>query len=115
MASRKYMPKESEIQKAILDYLRLVCKIFCYKNNTTGIYKKSTNSYIPSQSVGCPDITAIINGKYIGIEVKRPGGKVSPEQLKFGEYIKEAGGEYWVVYSVEDCEEQIKKILEEKV
>jgi hypothetical protein len=92
--------KESDIQKTILDYLTLR-GIFHYKNNTAGIYKQATGSYIPSPSVGAPDIVAVIGGKYIGIEVKRPGGKMSEHQLRFKENLERAGGIYWIFDSID--------------
>jgi hypothetical protein len=39
---------------------------------------------------------------YIGIEVKRPGGKLSPHQERFRDNLQQAGGVYVVAYSVED-------------
>lgn len=92
---------ESQIQKVIMEYLTAK-RIFHFKVNTTGIYKQSTGSYIPSGSVGCPDIIAIMNGKFIGIEVKAPKGKVSEAQKKFGEKIESAGGVYIVARSVDE-------------
>ncbi len=84
-----------------MDYLTLR-GIFHYKNNTTGIYKVATGSYIPSQSVGAPDITCIVKGIYVGLEVKRPKGKHSDAQKRFGEAIISAGGAYYVVHSLDE-------------
>jgi hypothetical protein len=42
----KFKEKESGIQKAILDYLRLR-KVFCWKQNTSGIYQPKTGGWIP--------------------------------------------------------------------
>lgn len=103
--------RERDIQKAILDFLRLK-NIFCYKNNVSGIYKPSTGSYIPSQSSGSPDIIAIIKGKYIGIEVKRPGNKMSPLQLAFKEKVENAGGIYWCFDSLDIAVNIIVSYLE---
>lgn len=94
---------EKDIQKSIIDYLRRR-GIFFWKNNTAGIYKKSTGSYIPSQSVGAPDICVIHNGKFIGLEVKQPTGKQSPGQIEFERKILNAGGFYYVVTSINDVQ-----------
>ena len=51
--------RERDIQKAILDFLTLKL-IFHYKNNTAGIYKQATGTYIQSRIVGAPDIVAVI-------------------------------------------------------
>ena len=92
--------KESDIQKSILDFLTLK-GIFHYKNSTVGIYKQATATYIPSPSVGAPDIVAVIAGKFIGIEVKRPGGKMSDHQEAFRTALEKAGGVYWCVDSLD--------------
>ncbi|MEA0565134.1 VRR-NUC domain-containing protein [Lysinibacillus irui] len=54
------------------------------------------------QKSGVPDILACINGKFVGIEVKRPGGVVSELQKYNIEKIQAAGGVAFVAYSVED-------------
>ena len=41
---------------------------------------------------GTPDVLACLNGRFIGIEVKKPGGKASPLQKVQLRKIKEAGG-----------------------
>lgn len=92
---------ERLIQEAIMEYLTAK-RIFHFKVNTTGIYKKSTGSYIPSGSVGCPDIIAIVGGQFIGIEVKSQVGKVSPAQVKFGGNIEASGGRYIIARSIDD-------------
>lgn len=85
--------KESDIQKAIIDYLRYK-KVFVYKNNNVGIYKKETNSYIPAQTKGIADLTAIRNGIVYQIEVKTKKGKQSEWQRIFQKEWEEKGGIY---------------------
>lgn len=92
---------EKDIQRSIIDYLRLK-GVLCWKNSTGGIYKKSTDSYIPSQSVGAPDIFALDEGTFYGIEVKRPGGKLSDKQSEFLRKIEENGGVAIVATSIDD-------------
>ena len=99
--------REKDIQKSILDYLRFR-RIFCWKNNTVGIYKKDTGHYIPSQSVGSPDIFAVKDAKIYGIEVKAKGGKLSEKQRKWAWDFEEAGGIYLLAYSLED----LKKVVD---
>ena len=104
--------KESQIQKSILDYLRLK-RIFCFKMNTTGIFKKDTGSYIPSQNVGAPDIFAFIpagkitpdNTSYCrayALEVKRPKNTQSLSQIEWQKKFEDAGGIYLIVRSIDD-------------
>lgn len=61
------------------------------------------------QKAGVPDILACINGKFVGIEVKRPGGVVSALQKYNIQRIKEAGGVAFVAYSVEDVRFNLDK------
>lgn len=97
---------EKDIQKTITDYLKLK-GIFHYKNNTVGIYKKATNSYIPSPSAGAPDIVAVIKGLYVGIEVKNKT-KQSDSQKAFQENLEKAGGKYYLVHSLEEVKQQLQ-------
>lgn len=54
------------------------------------------------QKSGVPDILACINGTFVGIEVKRPGGKVSELQKYQMEQIQKSGGVAFVAHSVEE-------------
>jgi len=57
---------------------------------------------------GIPDIVAIRKGRVIFLEIKKPGGKLSEHQQRFQETMERAGGEYYVVRSLEE----IIRILE---
>lgn len=54
------------------------------------------------QKSGIPDILACINGKFVGIEVKRPGGRLSELQKYNIEKIQAAGGVAFVATSVDE-------------
>ena len=51
---------------------------------------------------GMPDLVAVVNGRFVGIEVKRPKCKQSPAQKSFQVRLEEAGGLYILATSVED-------------
>jgi VRR-NUC domain. len=51
---------------------------------------------------GVPDIILVFKGQFIGLEVKRQGGKQSEYQLEFEKEVKENGGKYHVVSSIND-------------
>jgi len=57
---------------------------------------------------GIPDMIAVKAGRVIFLEIKKPGGKLSEHQQRFKETMGGAGGEYYVVRSLEE----IMKILE---
>lgn len=58
---------------------------------------------------GTPDITASIKGRFVGIEVKQPGGVVSELQKAHIKLIERSGGVAFVAYSLEDVKEQLRK------
>lgn len=62
------------------------------------------------QKAGVPDLIACIGGRFVGIEIKRPGGKLSAlQQLQIDE-INRNGGCAFVAYSVEDVRREIEKL-----
>lgn len=102
--------KEAEVQKQIMDYLRLKgCLVFKHRN--VGIYKQATGRYIPLSygEKGISDIIGLTKkGQFLAVEVKRRGetrskdGKPSKEQLEFLERVREKGGIGVLAYSLED-------------
>ncbi|MDT6519718.1 VRR-NUC domain-containing protein [Enterococcus faecium] len=62
------------------------------------------------QPAGTPDILVCVNGRFIGIEVKRPGGgTVSALQKSKLNKIENAGGVAIVARSVEDVSTVLKR------
>jgi hypothetical protein len=95
---------EQDIQKQILDYLRWR-GIPCYKHQNAGI-RKPDGGYIPTLTRGVSDIIGCIpkTGRFLAIEVKRPGNKPTAEQQQFIDTINEAGGLASVARSVEEVQ-----------
>ena len=100
--------KEKEIQRAIIEYLQWQ-KIFCWKQNNAGI-QKPDGHFIPSGMRGVPDILCIIQGRFVGIEVKVEGRYQSPAQREFQQRCENAGGIYLLVHSVDEVEKAIRKL-----
>lgn len=118
--------KESDIQRAILDYLKaLGIMAWRQKNEGTwdakrGFYRKGTGT------PGLPDIGGILprreyctggymvvpGGRALFIEVKAGRKKPTPEQLDFLARARKAGALAFVAYSVEDV---INKLKEEGI
>jgi hypothetical protein len=71
------------------------------------------NRFIRSAPVGWPDITLIVEGRIVGIEVKAAGGKQSDGQKKIQMQFSYAGAQYWLVYSAEEVRLLLNKFLEE--
>jgi len=71
---------EADVAAGVLDYLRL-----------RGIWYFRVRGAL-GQRRGLPDIVAIVGGRFIGIEVKRPGGRLGPHQRRELLAIVAAGG-----------------------
>ena len=103
-----------EIQSEILSFLdgmeTLAKKPIYYFRSGAGAFK-TEGGYFKTGRAGCPDITLVVNGKFIGIEVKAPGKKQSEEQQKAEVLIKNAGAEYYVVTSATE----VKTILAKEI
>jgi hypothetical protein len=86
-----------------MDYLTAK-KIFHYRQNSgafMGEYK-GKQRFFCFGSKGAPDIVAVIGGKYIGIECKIGKNKQSEHQKEFERKLKIAGGEYWLIYTIDE-------------
>lgn len=98
---------ESNIQSAILDYL-LMKKHFVIRLNNIPPTQMVNGSRVfrrmPKGSVkGLPDIAVVTEGGYVvWLEVKKVGGRLSPDQIEFKRRVDEKCGEYYVVRSIED-------------
>ena len=96
--------RETDIQAAICEYLTLK-KVFFWRSNNVAIFSEGRFRAMPKFSrYGIPDIIAIMPplGRFWGIEVKRPGGKLSDAQREFSVAIQGVGGFYTVATSVDD-------------
>lgn len=92
---------ENQIQKAILDYLGYQKKIYFFRSNS-GALRLENGGFMRTGKKGCPDIIVCRNGKFIGLEVKTQKGKQSDSQKQAEQEILKAGGEYYVVKSLDD-------------
>lgn len=97
-----HKPLEADVQKQIMQFLRYK-NVFHYRNNTGAYSDKESGRYIRFGSKGAGDIIAIYpGGRYWSIEVKRPGGKLSDDQIEFLLSVRKAGGVGSCVESIED-------------
>lgn len=98
---------EKEIQKLIIEWLWWN-KIFHFRQNT-GAFATKAGGFYRFGTPGSPDIICVIDGKFIGIEVKAKGGKQSPAQKEFQGKLVMAGGQYILAYDLDDVIEVLKK------
>lgn len=87
------MPRESTIQTDIIDWLR---KQGAYTYNTIG------SAYTQRDT---PDLLVCWQGKFIGVEVKRPGKDATDGQERELQKIAHAGGMIAVPHSLEELKE----------
>jgi hypothetical protein len=101
------VPRESAIQRAILDYLRSV-GLEPWRNNT-GATKTAHGSFVRYGKVGSGDLFALLppHGRLLSVEVKRPGRKPTDEQVAFMEAVNAAGGLAIVATSVDDVRDAL--------
>lgn len=104
MKNIKIIASEKEIQKSILDYLSLKGINAWRTNSGIQFSTYKDKSYITRLAPkGTPDIIGFLNdGRFLGIEVKKPGGIISDEQIIFIEKINQAGGLAFVAFSIDD-------------
>jgi hypothetical protein len=71
-----------------------------------GIYRKGSGA-----TAGMADVSAVINGRSVSIEVKIGKDKIRESQLRVKAAIEAAGGVYIIVRGFDDFLEQIKEIV----
>lgn len=98
---------EKDVQMACCDYLALR-RHFFWRTNTVPIFDATKKIFraMPKYALkGVPDIIVIKDGFFIGLEIKRKGGKQSDEQKEFERRTKESGAEYHLITSVDQLKE----------
>lgn len=91
------MKSEAKLQNKIIQTLKMQDR-----------FVMKTQGGAPGTPIGTPDIITIDDqGRFLGLEIKRPDGHgtVSPEQKYNGNKIKVGGGRWYVIDSWEKFEE----------
>lgn len=104
---RGYIERETPIVRQVLDYLRL--RGIPATRNHAG-HVGVGRHWINLGSTGWPDILACWRGRFLGVEVKRPGEEPSPEQRRVHAELSAAGALILVVHSVEELEAGLRKL-----
>lgn len=101
--------EEQLIKNAILDYILMFpSKGFAWSQYNGAVYYPFIGMYRKRHRharKGVPDICGVWgkDGKALLLEVKRPGGKVSPEQKRLLEEARKLGAIAHVVYSLQEA------------
>lgn len=93
------MPKEQNIQTSIMNYISSIGGL-PIKFNNMGIYAKA----------GVSDILACIKGRFVAIEVKRPGNKPSAVQLQFITAVNSIGGLAFWADNLQGVKDKLKEL-----
>jgi penicillin-binding protein-related factor A (putative recombinase) len=105
---------EKQIENEILNFLKTM-GVFCWKNQSVGIYdpvkKVYRKSHNPHHLKGTADILGIIQGRLLAIEVKTEKGSLTTEQKIFLKTVSEEGGVAFVARSVEQCLFNLKQFF----
>jgi Holliday junction resolvase len=88
---------ENIIQTHIIKYLK-DNHIFHFRYNAT------------TSAFGLPDIIAIVDGWFVGIEVKDPMGKPTELQVKMKESIEQSGGFHIFATSLKEVQDLLENI-----
>lgn len=99
---------ETQLQRAICDYLAYQPDIMFWRQNQSGSFytgkdgKRKFRKPPTYAKNGVPDVIVVKDGRFIGLEVKTPKGRQSDAQKAFQEELEKNGGEYHIVRSVDD-------------
>ena len=96
------MTPEKRIQNKILEYLEKSGHPVFHQRRQAGGY---------SYKKGIPDIYCVVNGKHIEVEVKAPGGHLSPMQEKLRDLCKRNNIEWICVDDIEEFKSFIGKFV----
>ncbi len=95
---------ESVLQRAVLDYLAYLSNSIplYFFRSAAGQVKTEQGRMFKTGKPGCPDISVILRGRYIGLEIKTTTGRQSTFQKQAEKEIIAAGGEYHIIRCIDD-------------
>jgi len=101
----------NELTKTIIWDMYHIREGAAYRINNGAVYDKKRGVYRAGvQKKGVPDIIGIINGRFIGIEVKIGKDRQSADQKLVEKEINAAGGVYFIAKSYDDYLNKINEI-----
>ena len=95
---------ETDLSRAIRQTLERL-GVWCWRSQA-GTARGGRTHLAPA---GTPDILGILpGGRALGLEVKRPGEKATPEQRAWGERCRVMGGVFAVVTSAQEAVDVVR-------
>ncbi len=90
---------ETQLKIKVLKWLK--------KEYPEGFFYKASDNF----TAGIPDILGCVNGQFIGIELKGPGGEATKIQLYTIDKIATAGGLVMICNSLEGVQDILRREL----
>lgn len=111
MATCKDKPREADVQQAIRLALGLEPGLVMFRNNIGAAVHHDSGRPVQYGvgGKGGSDLIGLLNGRFIALEIKRPGGKVTAEQWGFIDLIRHNGGFAAIVHSVDEAKQAIER------
>lgn len=101
----------NDLTKTIIYDMYHIREGVAYRINNGAVYDVKRQTYRKGvQRKGVPDIIGIIDGRFIGIEVKIGTDRQSADQKEIEQEIKHSGGVYFIAKSYDDYLEKIARI-----
>lgn len=101
----------NDLTKTIVFDMKWVRGGTAYRINNGAVYDQKRGTYRKGvQRRGIPDIIGIIDGRFIGIEVKIGRDRQSADQKEVEQEINDAGGVYFIAKSYDDYLEKINAL-----
>jgi hypothetical protein len=103
---------ENQVKAAITQLLNHYTPyVFMWRQNNQGTWNRKRNSYFFTGMAGVPDLIGFTcRGRFLGIEVKRPGGKQSEMQKIFEKNCLAFGGIYILADDIDKVVPWLEKI-----
>jgi hypothetical protein len=107
MAKAQKEKLEKDIQREVCEKLTDFGCLF-WRSPNVPIFAQSNDGKMrfrrPSKFTpkGLPDVTVILKGKFIGLEIKTKKGLMRPDQEIFRDKLLKNGGRYYIIRDVSD-------------
>jgi hypothetical protein len=109
--NKKPFISEKDLQKEVIVTLKHYPSIYWIRNNSYAgkvIGRNGKVGWLNNAKKGAPDIILCKNGCWLGLELKSSDGRQSPEQKKAEEDIRQAGGHYFLIRTIQELDDIIE-------
>lgn len=97
------VPLESQVQREIELAIGALPGVLCLRNNVGRMLDARGRWFAYGLGEGSPDLLCIVDGRAVGLEVKRPGGRAEPHQARCHEQWRAVGAFVAVVTSAAEA------------